>query len=624
MSSTIQSFSIIVPAYNCEKVIVRTLESIEASIQFFYKHEPGAEQVRSEIIVINDGSADDTARIVEAFIQGKPHYQFINHFKSLGAGPSRNIGAKVAMGEAIFFMDGDDLFFPEHVYICLKILNHQPGADAPNQFTLPETDPPQTLPLPNQTVGAVKTGIRTEDTLHPYWKTAIENGAPINLCLRRECHEFVEGYPEAAIYKKVGREDIAYYVWLSKFFKIVKLDRDTVEYIKYPHNNLTRQLKKFQTPPEQCPPEPVTPEERELHLLANKLEEEKLRYLLEKAVKLNREQLPVTWMHWPQLAQDLLVQQKYAEAIFLYEQGVAAEPAIVPQIKNTLAVAYNNWGSVLHKQGDLAQAVQYFQKAIQVQPDVSPADLARIYYNVGTVLKSQGQLEQALAFLQKALELEPGLTQASTELHQTRYQLQVHQRGYQFEQDWFSRNIANWEKLLASLKHQPDLRVLEIGSWEGRSTCWLLDNLLTHASARITCIDSFQGSVEHQQMSMPEQLAGLEQRFDQNIALSGAADKVRKLVGQSQDVLRSLPLDYFHLLYVDGSHLASDVLSDAVLGWGLVKVGGLIIFDDYDFQFTQNPLQNPKVGIDGFLSAFSAKIKILQRDYQVVVEKVTP
>jgi hypothetical protein len=56
--------------------------------------------------------------------------------------------------------------------------------------------------------------------------------------------------------------------------------------------------------------------------------------------------------------------------------------------------------------------------------------------------------------------------------------------------------------------------------------------------------------------------------------------------------LRLLPLNFYDFVYIDGSHLASDVLEDAVLSWAVVQVGDMIIFDDYDLIFTDNTLQN--------------------------------
>jgi len=618
-----KSFSIIVPVYNCEKVIVRTLESIESSINFFYEHADSERQITSEIVLINDGSGDESSAVIQDYIREKNNYQFIEHAKSLGAGPARNIGAKIAKGEVIFFMDGDDLFYPEHVFVCLKVLGHQSDPGTPNAFMIPDSNPPLKIELPPEPVGIVKTGIATQDKLHPYWKAAIENGAPINFCLWKACHEFVEGYPEAAVYKRIGREDIPYYSWLLKFFKIYRINLDTTEYIRYPNNNLDRQIKKFQTPPELCQPEPVKPEDRELHLLANKLEEERLKYLFEKVGKLQSDRIPMQWMNWQPLAQEFLMQQKYAQVLFLCEKGAEENPAAAPQVSQFLAVSYNNLGSAQQQQGNLEEAATFFKKAIQVNPNLAPSDLARIYYNVATVLKSQNNLAEALTYLQKSVELDASLTQAVSELAYTKYTLQNQQKGYQFSQDWFSHNLLIWEQFLSSLKGLTDLRILEIGSWEGRSTCWLLENIATDPTARIACIDTFEGSVEHAVMVDQTVLKTIEQRFDWNLEKTGTPEKVRKVVGRSQTVLRSLIPNTYHLAYIDGSHIASDVLEDTLLTWQLVKIGGLIIFDDYGFVFAPEIAEDPpKVAIDVFLKLFKKKIKLLHQNYQVILEKV--
>ncbi|MEX0268172.1 glycosyltransferase [Leptolyngbyaceae cyanobacterium UHCC 1019] len=617
------SFSIIVPVYNCEKVIVRTLESIETSVNFFYEYADPERQITSEIVLINDASEDESSAVIQDYIREKNNYQFIEHAKSLGAGPARNIGAKIAKGEVIFFMDGDDLFYPEHVFVCLKVLGHQSDLGTPNAFTIPGSNPPIKIELPPEPVGIVKTGIATQDKLHPYWKAAIENGAPINFCLWKVCHEFVEGYPESAIYKRIGREDIPYYSWLLKFFKIYRINLDTTEYIRYPNNNLDRQIKKFQTSPELCQPEPVKPEDREFYLLANKLEEERLKYLFEKVGVLQSDRIPMQWMNWQALAQEFLMQQKYSQVLFLCEKGVKENPAAATQVSQFLAVSYNNLGSAQQQQGNLEEASTFFKKAIQVNPNLAPSDLARIHFNVASVLKAQNNLDEALTYLQKSVELDANLSPAVSELAYTQYTLHNQQQGYQFSQDWFSHNLLIWEQFLYPLKGLANLRILEIGSWEGRSTCWLLENIATDSAARITCIDTFEGSIEHAVMVDQTVLKTIEQRFDWNLEKTEASEKVRKVIGKSQTVLRSLIPNTYHLAYINGSHIASDVLEDALLTWRLVKIGGFIIFDDYGFVFAPEITEDPpKVAIDVFLKLFQKKIKLVHQSYQVILEKV--
>src|SRR5262245_2089799 len=63
---------------------------------------------------------------------------------------------------------------------------------------------------------------------------------------------------------------------------------------------------------------------------------------------------------------------------------------------------------------------------------------------------------------------------------------------YQFTRDWFSHNIECWQRWLAEFNGKPRIRALEIGSFEGRSTTWLLENVLTGETSHIDCIDPFR------------------------------------------------------------------------------------------------------------------------------------
>ena len=81
----------------------------------------------------------------------------------------------------------------------------------------------------------------------------------------------------------------------------------------------------------------------------------------------------------------------------------------------------------------------------------------------------------------------------------------------QFTEDWLTYNIPLWDRLLNPLKEQK-VSVLEIGVFEGRSTLWLLQNILTHPAARLTYVDTFEGGTD--QVSF--KLEGLEERFRRN------------------------------------------------------------------------------------------------------------
>ena len=93
-------FSVIIPAYNAEKEIEKTIQSV--LIQDYKDYE---------IIVVNDFSTDNTKKIVEKY----QNIKLINHSNNKKAGGSRNTGIDNAKGEYIFFLDSDDVMYDKNV-----------------------------------------------------------------------------------------------------------------------------------------------------------------------------------------------------------------------------------------------------------------------------------------------------------------------------------------------------------------------------------------------------------------------------------------------------------------------------------------------------------------------------
>ena len=185
----------------------------------------------------------------------------------------------------------------------------------------------------------------------------------------------------------------------------------------------------------------------------------------------------------------------------------------------------------------------------------------------------------------------------------------------EFTQDWFTPNIPNWTTLLAELRGRPGARALEVGSFEGRSACWLLENILTGPGARLDCVDTFTGAVEQR---LGIETRGIRARFDANIA--PWRERVTVHVGLSADVLRVLSGAY-DFIYIDGSHLAPDVLADAVLAWRLLKPGGIMIFDDFLWNLLPRPEQQPGTAIRSFLHCHAGWFDVLRVDGQVAIRK---
>jgi len=172
--------------------------------------------------------------------------------------------------------------------------------------------------------------------------------------------------------------------------------------------------------------------------------------------------------------------------------------------------------------------------------------------------------------------------------------------GKTFSSDWAGNHFFSWAELLHPLRERP-VRILEIGSWEGRSALFFLNYL---PLSRITCVDPFDGNIEHHINPYFAALAlKSEAQFEANLA--AFADRVEKIKGSSTTVLPELGISgrRFDLAYIDGSHMAADVYRDAALTWALMAPGALVLFDDYEWDGMDDELERPKLGIDAFLAA---------------------
>jgi heptose III glucuronosyltransferase len=99
MNSSTQ-LSVIIPLYNAGKDFNACMESL-------------IEQTWTalEIIIVNDGSTDNSVEIAQYYVDNYPHVKLI-HQSNAGASVARNRGLAVASGDYVAFVDADDLVYP--------------------------------------------------------------------------------------------------------------------------------------------------------------------------------------------------------------------------------------------------------------------------------------------------------------------------------------------------------------------------------------------------------------------------------------------------------------------------------------------------------------------------------
>ena len=110
--------SVIIPAFNAAEYIRQTLHSVLAQT---YQS--------LEVIVVDDGSEDDTDAIVEEFVKKDARVQLVKQCNA-GVGAARNTGIRMARGEYIAPLDADDIWFPEKLekqVACMERYGEETG-----------------------------------------------------------------------------------------------------------------------------------------------------------------------------------------------------------------------------------------------------------------------------------------------------------------------------------------------------------------------------------------------------------------------------------------------------------------------------------------------------------------
>lgn len=212
---------------------------------------------------------------------------------------------------------------------------------------------------------------------------------------------------------------------------------------------------------------------------------------------------------------------------------------------------------------------------------------------------------------------------------------------YIFTTNWFTFNKPNWDQFFNTnypIANENSLnKILELGSWQGQSSCYIINNLLKNKDSELICMDMFQYCETHfnGMIDMDTKKTNLNKIYNifcHNITLTGKKDQVKIIRGSTLEELPKMNMkynEYFNFIYIDASHTAKDVLIDALNSFCLLKVGGIIIFDDYSWGTSENNdkieldnLLRPKHGIDTFIEFYKDYINVIFKCNQLYIIKI--
>lgn len=201
------------------------------------------------------------------------------------------------------------------------------------------------------------------------------------------------------------------------------------------------------------------------------------------------------------------------------------------------------------------------------------------------------------------------------------------------------RYTKNWhnepEKRLKHLAKfiGPPVNVLEIGVHEGRSTCWMFDNIATHPDSRLVTVDPFGyvGGTSESATEASRFMAGVwgqrpivRENFFHNVAEYGERIRHFELTSDEFFKQHNFPPRHFSIIVVDGGHSGPQAAKDLLHSWDLLAVGGMLVFDDYEWKGDKEWLcDGPKRAMNAFLTLIPpSDVRVAYKGYIVILEKL--
>lgn len=186
--------------------------------------------------------------------------------------------------------------------------------------------------------------------------------------------------------------------------------------------------------------------------------------------------------------------------------------------------------------------------------------------------------------------------------------------------NWFNGAASDmFTMILSEYAGLPNQHYLQIGAWTGDASLWLMENVLTHPSNTLTDVDVWDLDIPPNYISLANyNLTDIEKEYDHK--LKSYTDKIIKVKSTSHAWLAQNQDKQYDFIYIDGDHSAKAVVIDGLLAWDLLKIGGIMAFDDFTWEHPND--FNPGIGIDFFLKLYTDKLEFITKGHQLWIRKI--
>ena len=188
--------------------------------------------------------------------------------------------------------------------------------------------------------------------------------------------------------------------------------------------------------------------------------------------------------------------------------------------------------------------------------------------------------------------------------------------------NWFEQIAKdNFEKFLTPLQGEIRLRFLQLGVFTGDASVWLCKNILTSQISFLDDVDTWKGAANE---PIQEQM-DFEDVY--NTYLAKTAEYERTITVHRRDTSLYLIDDRtrtreYDFIYVDAHHTSASAFLDCELSWPLLKSGGMMAIDDYEWLHPDGlEIHAPKLGINMFLDRHPDEYETLIINQQYWLKK---
>ena len=185
---------------------------------------------------------------------------------------------------------------------------------------------------------------------------------------------------------------------------------------------------------------------------------------------------------------------------------------------------------------------------------------------------------------------------------------------YIFSEDWFSSNIPIWKNTInKEFNKNSNLKYLEIGTFEGKSAIYICENF---ENIEVTCVDPFDKYETIESLVKKQDMKKIYDTFQSNIKVF--KNRITHYKISSNEFFKKSN-ELFDIIYIDGSHYYIDVENDFKNSLNCLNKGGIIIFDDFLWNYYKKIEENPINGILPFLNK-QKNLKIISASNQLILK----